>query len=454
MVTGKKLKRRTPSAKVNKDTEQSTQRKKIRIRMYRVGFGDCFLLSLPAENGESADRYRHILIDCGVHPQGDIGTMEKVVENIAQETNTRLDIIIATHAHKDHISGFGKLADIFAKFKVGEVWLPWTWDENNEKALKLQEKHVALTDKLNHHFQALGASADPDALSAAVNLAGNQRAIELLTSGFGNAKVKVRYLKAEDTLKAEDSSIPGLFVRILGPPQSEDFLAQMNPPSGEGYLRAGPDGITEQVNAIQPFGDKWKGDPPSKDLRLQTKEENQLRALSTSSINDVAFALDQARNNESLVVLFMFRNKYLLFPGDAQYGNWRWWLENAKSSSDILPRINFFKIAHHGSHNATPKAALEKMADGEFAAMVSTQSTPWKSIPRVPLMSRLDEKTRRRVVRSDWLSVEGAPEPLPNTVPILPSKLPDGFSKGDLWFDYIIEVRSNVMQLKATGSSM
>jgi hypothetical protein len=214
----------------------------------------------------------------------------------------------------------------------------------------------------------------------------------------------------------------------------------MDPPSGQGYLRAGPNGIAEPVNRIQPFEiDRWEADD-SMSLRLQTKEEEKLREMSSSSINDVAFALDQARNNESLVTLFTFRNKYLLFPGDAQYGNWRGWLEDEKSSSDILSKINFFKIAHHGSHNATPRAALEKMSEGEFAAMVSTQSIPWKSIPRIPLMSRLHEKTKKRIIRSDWLSVDGAPEPLPDTVPVQPSKLPEGFKKGDLWFDYIIKI--------------
>ena len=442
----KRRSRRTASslsAKINKDSEQSNQRK-IRIRMYRIGFGDCFLLSLPAENGKGEDLYSHILIDCGVHAQGDIGTMEKVVNNIAEVTNRKLEIIIATHAHRDHIYGFGRFADVFTKFKVGEVWLPWTWDENNEEALKLQKKHAALTDKLIQHFQALGASADPDALNAVVNVTGNQHAIELLKSGFGNDKVKVRYLKAGDTLKPGDISIPSLLARVLGPPQSKDFLAQMNPPSGQSYLRAGPNGTIELVHAIQPFGHRWKADPSaaasSTYLHLSAEEEKQLQDLSGSSINDLAFALDQARNNESLVILFIFHNKYLLFAGDAQYGNWRWWLENERSSGDILSKINFFKIAHHGSHNATPKAALEKMADGEFAAMVSTQSKPWKSIPRVPLMSRLNEKTKKRIVRSDWLSVEGAPEPLPDTVPSLPSKLPEGFNKGDLWFDYIMEV--------------
>jgi beta-lactamase superfamily II metal-dependent hydrolase len=427
------------SSKTKKDKKQSNQRE-IRIRMYRVGFGDCFLLSLPEDTGQSAGRYNHILIDCGVHAQGDIGTMENVVNNIAEVTDGSLDIIVASHAHRDHISGFGKFADAFAKFKIREVWLPWTWDENNEDASKLQKKHAALLDNLYQHFQALGASADPDALNTTANLRGNQLAIELLKSGFGNEKVKVRYLKAGDTLKSGDISIPSLLVRILGPPTSEDFLSQMDPPSGQGYLRAGPNGIAEPVNRIQPFEiDRWEADD-SMSLRLQTKEEEKLREMSSSSINDVAFALDQARNNESLVTLFTFRNKYLLFPGDAQYGNWRGWLEDEKSSSDILSKINFFKIAHHGSHNATPRAALEKMSEGEFAAMVSTQSIPWKSIPRIPLMSRLHEKTKKRIIRSDWLSVDGAPEPLPDTVPVQPSKLPEGFKKGDLWFDYIIKI--------------
>lgn len=433
------------SAKVTESKQKLNKGEKIRIRMYRIGFGDCFLLSLPSGNGERNGRYSHILIDCGVHAQGDIGTMEKIVGNIAEETDRQLEIIIATHAHRDHISGFGKFQDVFAKFKIGEIWLSWTWNPKDKKARKLQEKHTALTDKLDQHFRALSAngSVDLGAFYAVMNLAGNMHAVEALRSGFGNDKVKVRYLKAGDTLKSGDiySSMPGLSVRILGPPQSKDFLGQMNPPSGQGYLRAGPNGMLERVDSIQPFGIRWRVDPLPRDPHLPAKEKKQLQGLSRSSINDVAFSLDQARNNESLVILFIFHSKYLLFPGDAQYGNWRWWLEHEKySSSDILSRINFFKIAHHGSHNATPREALEKMADGQFAAMVSTQSKPWKSIPRVTLMSRLDEKTKNRIVRSDWCHVSGAPGPLSNSVPTLPSKLPDGFEMGKYWLDYNMEV--------------
>src|SRR5260221_14498671 len=39
--------------------------KGLRVRMYRVGFGDFFLLSVPTPKGPKP--FRHILIDCGVH---------------------------------------------------------------------------------------------------------------------------------------------------------------------------------------------------------------------------------------------------------------------------------------------------------------------------------------------------------------------------------------------------
>lgn len=438
-MTGVSLKKRSLIERVGEAADQPDG-KNIRIRMYRVGFGDCFLLSIPTSQNQSTDRQLHILVDCGVHSKGDIGTMEKIIENIGEVTNKNLAVIIATHAHQDHISGFDKFGDVFTTFKVGEVWLPWTWDETDKEALKIQRRQATLTAQLFQHFEALGVDADQNSLNALenLNLKGNKHAIELLNSGFGDDKVKVRYLRAGDILEPEDIRIPGLFVRILGPPDSEEFLAQMDPPSGQRYLQL-VRGQAKVVNAIHPFTQRWGVDSKLTSLRLDVNEEEKLQKLASSSLDDLAFALDQARNNESLVTLFVFRNQHLLFAGDAQYGNWRWWLEN-EQSADILSKINFFKIAHHGSHNATPKTALEGMSDGEFAAMVSTQSEPWVSIPRAPLMTRLSEKTRKHIVRSDWLSIKGAPVPLADAEPH-PSKLPEGFREGELWFDYIIKLQ-------------
>jgi beta-lactamase superfamily II metal-dependent hydrolase len=424
----------------NKKTVHSAK-KNIRIRMYRVGFGDCFLLSIPNHDSQNSDTYNHILIDCGVHSQGDIGTMQKVVDNISEVTNKKLVAIIATHAHQDHISGFGKFADMFTKFSIDEIWLPWTWDEMNEVARKMKRIQATLTEELIQHVEALGIDSKKNLWSVLENLSltSNKHAINLLKSGFGDSKVKVRYLKAGNILEPDDISVPGLLVRILGPPDSEEFLAQMSPPSDQRYLRM-VDGEAKPVNPIQLFEKRWRVHSKSINVSLSKEEEELLKNLAKYPLDDLAFALDKARNNESLVALFIFHNQYLLFPGDAQYGNWRWWLEK-DDSADILSKINFFKVAHHGSHNATPKAALERMADGKFAAMISTQSVPWASIPRTPLMTRLENKAGKHIVRSDWLDIDNAPKPLAGAQPLPPSKLPKGFYKGDCWYDYKIDLQ-------------
>ena len=279
-ITTRKKKRK--STKSTRKTIDQLEGKSIRIRMYRVGFGDCFLLSVPSVKDQSTDRQLHILVDCGVHSRGNIGTIQKVVNNIGEVTDKKLAVIIATHAHQDHISGFDKFGDIFTNFKVGEVWLPWTWDETNKEALKIQMRHAALTAQLFQHFEALGARADRNALNALENLRGNKHAIELLKSGFGDDKAKVRYLKAGDILEPEDIHIPGLFVRILGPPESEEFLAQMKPPSSQSYLQL-VGGQVEVVNGIQPFAQRWRVDRELTPIRLDRKEEEELQKIAELS---------------------------------------------------------------------------------------------------------------------------------------------------------------------------
>jgi beta-lactamase superfamily II metal-dependent hydrolase len=150
--------------KEDREVVEPLDGKSIRIRMYRVGFGDCFLLSVPTARGQNAERDEHILVDCGVHSRGDIGTMEEIVTNISQVTNKKLAVVIATHAHQDHISGFAEFGDMFSTFKVKEVWLPWTWDEKNEKALKIQKMHAALIAQLVQHFPAQGMDVNQEAL--------------------------------------------------------------------------------------------------------------------------------------------------------------------------------------------------------------------------------------------------------------------------------------------------
>src|SRR5436305_14231491 len=58
------------------------------VRMYNVGFGDCFLLTLPG-----AGRPRKVLVDCGSHshgsgpsPIGDVAA--RILEDVREEAGT------------------------------------------------------------------------------------------------------------------------------------------------------------------------------------------------------------------------------------------------------------------------------------------------------------------------------------------------------------------------------
>src|SRR5215813_10922508 len=112
----------------------------IRIRMYRVGFGDCFLLSLPVDGGTE-----HILIDCGVHARGDIRKIAEAVADLCRESGGKLALVIATHAHQDHISGFASCGEQFKQLIVREVWMPWTENPNDQAARLHKQKQAALT---------------------------------------------------------------------------------------------------------------------------------------------------------------------------------------------------------------------------------------------------------------------------------------------------------------------
>ena len=80
----------------------------LNIRMYRVGFGDSFLLSFPV-----GDEHRHVLVDCGAHVKGTLGNLEKIAQNIGEVTGNRLAAVVATHRHQDHIWGFERGRETF-----------------------------------------------------------------------------------------------------------------------------------------------------------------------------------------------------------------------------------------------------------------------------------------------------------------------------------------------------
>jgi hypothetical protein len=136
-------KKKTP--KKSKKSAQSAGHR-ARIRMYRVGLGDCFLLTFYTQA-----RPRNILIDCGMFAGSRLDTTQKekdvqlaVVKSIVSETKGKLDAVVVTHEHMDHVSIFNSAQDVFKDLTFDEAWFGWVEDPKNKDAQKLREKYEGL----------------------------------------------------------------------------------------------------------------------------------------------------------------------------------------------------------------------------------------------------------------------------------------------------------------------
>jgi hypothetical protein len=347
-----------------------------RIRMYNVGFGDCFLLSWPGP-----DRDFKILIDCGSHNLGpgprSIGeVVAQILEDVrdAPGETPRIDVVVATHRHQDHVSGFA--SSLWDQVEVGEVWMPWTEDPIDPEARRIRETQSRTARRLQAAALALSARdarRDP-ILALSENSLTNATAMETLHHGFRKSP-KRRFLPMP--LTSERSFAPeglaGVRVHVLGPARDAGVIRDMEPPAGTSYLRMADEQEARQGSSWSPFAAQWtiaveemRDDPeishlvPPRDTDLRTVTN--MNRLDGDDYLHLAVQLEKAVNGTSLVLVFEIGRACLLFSGDAQWGTWR--------------------------------VALE---DLEWRNLLARTT----DIPRVPLLEALAEKTGQRVVRSD-----------------------------------------------------
>ena len=336
-----------------------------------------------------------------------------------------VDRAVITHAHADHISGFGTEAATFQNFEVGEVWMPWLEDLSNPDAKKLHTKNAALAGLLHAHLQLAGASVDPLVESIALNALGangrspvgnNAKALALLRGGFGDKK-RTSYLKAGDVFQ-NAGGIKGLTVRVLAPSDDPTFLSKMNPPEAQLYGLDANGNLTT-TDQLRPFADRWKESNGPLDAAYRALLERTV----AMPLQALALSVDNYLNNTSLCLLLQYNGKTLLFPGDAQWGNWQSWQSDW---DEILGDICFYKVGHHGSHNATPHEALNKMTGKSVAAMASTDTVAAFNkgkfpVPYSKLVKAVKEKVGDRYAQSDQIAKAGAP-----------------FKPGAAWVDYLV----------------
>jgi hypothetical protein len=351
----------------------------VDIRMYNVGFGDCFLLTFSYPKGA-----KHVLLDFGstsAPKRGGTGDyMNRVAVDIKRVSGGKLEGIIATHRHRDHISGFAlsaKSGKTIAELNPNFVIQPWTEDPRAKPSALTANSSVYTNGKpsarkMTAHF--LGSLEDMHKVATSIEEranAGQGRGSQARKQSAFLGNDNIKNLSAVNNLMAMGKRgkayyvnagmklniLPGVNCTVLGPPtlkQSNSIRKERaRDPSEFWQFRsfwASQHFAAASVPRVAARSATTRNLPI--EARWFVKQAQQIQADQMLSI---VRDLDSVMNNTSVILLLEVGRKSILLPGDAQIENWSY----ALSKSEWVRRlraVNLYKVGHHGSLNATPRS--------------------------------------------------------------------------------------------------
>ena len=405
----------------------------VRVRMYQVGFGDCFLLTFRYPG---RTKPRHVLIDFGTTaaPSGSPARLlGRIADDIRKTVGKDPFAVVATHRHRDHIAGFDPGSNgkgpgaIIAALKPQCVVQPWT-----------EQPDLAVDAKAPPGFKGLAARQETLASLQAIAKHAVEEALPTLQRSFQHtATAEQLAFIGEDNVSNAGAVrnlmqmgpndyvyagkvtklarfLPGVKVTVLGPPtvkqhasvrkerarDPDEFWSLQGKAFG---LDSGSDSTARA--ALFPGHARATGGSAPRWARWIIKS---LRSAHGDQLLELVRSLDTAMNNTSVILLFEFGGHRFLFPGDAQIENWEYAL-GQKKFTDLLKNVTVYKVGHHGSLNATPKTLWKEWypqgakplaIDQRMTSFMSTKAGKHGSVasgtevPRAKLVTALKKWTR------------------------------------------------------------
>jgi beta-lactamase superfamily II metal-dependent hydrolase len=401
----------------------------VTVRMYNVGFGDAFLITVKQH-----DRAWRMLVDCGVHSQGKARPLLDVVRAIVSDlteaaepgTPPTLDVVVATHHHADHITGFAY--DDWDKVRVGEVWVSFVEDDSDEDAKALKNGLVRAAKNLNTLIGRAPAAPNDETRTLALALAGtlalnslgNEDAMDRLLGRNGKHFLnvpKVRYLTDKYALLNHiRTSLPDVNVHVLGPSRDPDQLKRMNPPTSARWLAMqqaletapGSDSAGSQPPVVPLFDESFSVTPDQVSHEIGIELVSTLDTLDLPALLDdageflaAASILERSVNNTSIFFVLDVDGTRLVFVGDSQQGAWDHVLQDPAARA-LVSDPAFYKIGHHGSHNATPRDYVTNVIGNHetYAMLPYGKVEQWGDIPKAALLAAF-AKMNTHIIRAD-----------------------------------------------------